>query len=65
MKFTKKHANILIVLSLVSAVLAAIVSLTGTETVLGLAGTQWILIAVVLGIYAVYAVVSSSHGGGE
>ncbi|GBE16533.1 hypothetical protein BMS3Abin15_00354 [bacterium BMS3Abin15] len=65
MKCTKKHSNILIILSLVSAVLAGIVNLTVAETVLGLAGTQWVLVAIVLGIYAVYAAISSSHGGDE
>jgi len=62
MKYNKKHSNILIVLSLASVALAAIVNLTAAETVLGLAGTQWILVAIVLGIYAVYAAVSCSHG---
>lgn len=65
MKCTKKHSNILIILSLVSAVLAAIVNLTVAETVLGLAGTQWILVAIILGIYAVYVAVDSSQRGGE
>lgn len=46
-------AHVLGFLSLVSAVLAAIVFFGRMEQLWDLAGTQWILIAVMLGIYAV------------
>ena len=49
----KKIADALIALSAVATLLAAYVFLTKND-VMNLAGTQWILIAVVLGIYGLY-----------
>lgn len=40
-------------LSVISVVLAGWVSFGQTD-ILGLAGTQWILIAITLGIYSIY-----------
>jgi len=48
----KIKSNALIVLSIVAVILSAIVSLGKID--LYLAGTQWMLIAIVLGIYAIY-----------
>lgn len=48
----KIKSNALILLSVVAVILSAIQSLGGIE--LYLAGTQWMLIAIVLGIYAIY-----------
>jgi len=48
----KIKSNALIALSVVAVILSAIVSLGKIE--LYLAGTQWMLIAIVLGIYAIY-----------
>lgn len=42
-----------IALSLVAVVLSAVDTFAGTD-VLGLAGTQWILIGIVLAIYAIF-----------
>jgi len=44
---------ILFVLSIIAVVLAAIDTLAKMD-ILGLAGTQWILIGIILAIYAVY-----------
>jgi hypothetical protein len=49
-----KIADLLVALSVVAVVISGYDSLTRTD-VLGLAGTQWMLIAVVLGIYGLYA----------
>lgn len=49
-----KIDNYLIVLSIVAVVLSAYVSFSKSD-VLSLAGTQWMLIAIVLGIYGMYA----------
>lgn len=49
----KIKANTLVALSAVAVILSAIVSLGKVE--LYLAGTQWMLVAIVLGIYALYA----------
>ncbi len=46
-------SKVSIVLSAIAVVLSAVVSFTKVD-ILGLAGTQWILIGVVLGIYALY-----------
>ena len=50
----KKSDKILIALSVIAAVISAIVSITQNE-ILGLAGTQWILVAIALAIYSLYA----------
>lgn len=50
-----KVADILIVLSIVAVLAAAYVNIADLKGgLLKLAGTQWILIAIVLGIYAMY-----------
>ena len=49
-----KIDNYLIILSVAAVVVAAYVSFFKND-VFGLAGTQWILIAIVLGIYGMYA----------
>ena len=48
----KIKSNALIALSIVAVILSAIVSLGKID--LYLAGTQWMLVAIVLGIYAIY-----------
>jgi hypothetical protein len=55
----KKVPDILVGLSAVTAVIAGYVSLTRND-VLNLAGTQWMLIAIVLGIYGMYAKMRSA-----
>lgn len=50
----KNLPDVLIVLSVLAAVVAGYVSVARTD-VLALAGTQWMLIAIVLGIYGLYA----------
>ena len=53
---TKKTGDILIIVSIIAALIAAYVNIADVKNgLLNLAGTQWILIAIVLGIYAVYA----------
>jgi hypothetical protein len=49
----KKMSDGLIWLSIVTAVVAGYVSFTQTD-VFALAGTQWMMIAIVLGIYGIY-----------
>ncbi len=49
----KKHDNTLVWLSVIAAVIAGYDFLAHTD-VFGLAGTQWMLVAIVLAIYAVY-----------
>lgn len=49
----KKHDNNLMWLSVAATVTAGYDFLAHTN-VFGLAGTQWILIAIVLGVYAIY-----------
>jgi hypothetical protein len=52
----EKIADILIALSVVTVLLAAYVNIANLKNgFLNLAGTQWILIAIVLGIYGLYA----------
>jgi len=48
----KMKANALVMLSIVAAVLSAIQSIGKVE--LYLAGTQWMLVAIIFGIYALY-----------
>jgi|WetSurMetagenome_2_1015567.scaffolds.fasta_scaffold56820_2 hypothetical protein len=50
---TKKTADVLAVLSVLSVLIAGYVNLSKAD-VFNLAGTQWILIGIVLGIYAMY-----------
>jgi len=49
----KNKSDILAGLSIVAVILAAVDFVVKTD-VLNLAGTQWILIGIVLGIYALY-----------
>jgi len=48
----KIKAETLFILSVCAAVLSAVQSLTNVE--LYLAGTQWMMVAIALGIYAIY-----------
>ncbi len=41
-------------LSVVAAVLGGVVSIFGMDQILGLAGTQWVMVAILLAVYAVY-----------
>lgn len=51
-----KVADILIVLSVLATLIAAYVFLANVKSgVMNLAGTQWVLVAIVLGIYGLYA----------
>lgn len=54
----KKTADTLVIISVIAAVISGYVSLTKGE-LFGLAGTQWILIAIVLGIYGLYVKMKS------
>lgn len=49
----KTKSDMLVILSVIAVVIAAIVSVGGVD--LWLAGTQWILVGIVLGVYALYA----------
>lgn len=49
----KKLPDVLASLSIIAVLVAGYVNLSKTD-VLSLAGTQWILIGIVLGIYAMY-----------
>jgi hypothetical protein len=49
----KKMPDILVALSIVAVLVAAYDNLSKTD-IMNLAGTQWILIGIVLGIYAMY-----------
>lgn len=50
----KKYSEILMGLSVVALLVSGYDSLFGTD-VLGLAGTQWMLIALLLAVYGIYA----------
>lgn len=50
----QKMADAMIGLSVLTAVVSGYVSISKVD-VFGLAGTQWMMIAIVLGIYALYA----------
>jgi len=50
----KKHSDILMGLSILAVIVSGYDSLGKTD-VLGLAGTQWMLIALVLAVYGIYA----------
>lgn len=52
MKNKKTLSSAAIILSIIAIVMAAIVNIT--QTTIWIAGTQWILIAITLGVYAVY-----------
>lgn len=54
MKHAKSPAAILFGLSLAALVITAYVTVT-QNTVFNIAGTQWVLVAIVLAVYAVYA----------
>lgn len=51
-------SDVLIIISIIAAVIAGFVSLT-QNNLFNLAGTQWMLIAIVLGIYAMYSKMKS------
>lgn len=48
----KALSKVSFVLSLAAAIMAGIVSIT--QSTIWIAGTQWVLIAIVLAVYAVY-----------
>ena len=50
----KKHSDILMGLSVLAVLISAYDSLYQAD-VFGLAGTQWMLIAVILALYGIYA----------
>lgn len=47
-----KFAHALFSLALVAAVLAAVVFFAGMEALWNLAGTQWLLVSIALGVFA-------------
>ena len=47
-----KAAHFLLILSVLAIICAALVFLGVTEAIIGLAGTQWLLIAIALGVFA-------------
>lgn len=49
----KKQGGFLIILSVIAVVISGYVSIS-QNSVLNLAGTQWMMIAIVLGIYGIY-----------
>lgn len=51
---TKKHSDILMGLSVLAVLISGYDSLYQTN-VFGLAGTQWMLIALILAVYGIYA----------
>ncbi len=51
-KCAMKAAHVLLVLSVLAIICAAVVFLGLTEAIFGLAGTQWLLIAIALGVFA-------------
>lgn len=52
--YLKPKGDILVILSVIATIMAAIVFF-GRQDIFSLAGTQWILIAILLGIYGIYA----------
>lgn len=50
----KKLSNVLIALAVLTAIIAGIVSVFQIENWY-LAGTQWMMISIILGIFAIYA----------
>lgn len=53
MKNKESLAKTAIALSVIAVILAAVDTLAGVD-ILGLAGTQWILVGIVMAVYAVY-----------
>jgi hypothetical protein len=51
--YSKKTGDVLMYLSVIAAVVAGYDSLAQT-TVFGLAGTQWMLVAIILALYGIY-----------
>lgn len=51
-KCTTTGAHIMLILSVLAILCAACVFLGVTEAIFGLAGTQWLLIAIALGVFA-------------
>lgn len=51
---SKKIADLLIALSIIAALIAGYVFFSKND-ILQIAGTQWILVAIALGIYGLYA----------
>jgi hypothetical protein len=49
----KKTSDIIIIISVITAIISGYVSMTQTD-IFRLAGTQWMLIAIILGIYGLY-----------
>lgn len=50
---SKKQGGILMILSVIAVIISGYVSIS-QNAVLNLAGTQWMMIAIVLGIYGIY-----------
>lgn len=63
MKNKKGLSQVAIVLSAVAVILSAIVNITGAT--IWLAGTQWILVGIVLAVYAIYLESCSCTTGGD
>lgn len=56
MKCTKSPSSVLISLSVVALIITGYLTITkADDNLFGVAGTQWILVAIVLAVYAVYA----------
>jgi len=51
---TKKYSDILLGLSVLAVLISGYDSLARTD-VFGLAGTQWMMIALILAVYGIYA----------
>lgn len=49
----KKTSDIIIIVSVITAIISGYVSMTQVN-IFSLAGTQWMLIAIILGIYGLY-----------
>ena len=49
----KKASDVLVIISVLAAIVAGYVSLSQND-VFGLAGTQWMLVAIIFGIYGMY-----------
>lgn len=58
----KKYSDMLMWVSVLAVVISGYVSLSQKE-LFGLAGTQWMLIAIVLGIYGIYAKMKKEQQG--
>ena len=64
MKNAKNLASVAFWLSVAAIILAAAVFFMGMDNIIGLAGTQWVLVAIALGVYAIYFN-GTSCGSGE